>query len=125
MRGTSFEKDLIRDFWLAVNDLDSHERLYFLDKLLTPTEKLMLAKRLAILEELGKGTNYETIAERYKVITNTIGRMSNILRSSSKLLPVLSKIDAARWQRGKKKSPPVRSVAGSRTMAGTKRILGL
>lgn len=126
-RGTSFEKSLVRDFWAAIGALNDQERDYLLDKILTPTEKLMLAKRLAIIKELGKGTDYRTIEDEFKVISNTIGRMSGVLRQSPKLLPIFVKIDAALKKKRasqKKSSSSSRRVYGSRTMAGAGRIFG-
>jgi len=108
----------------SVDDLSSVERRYLLDKILTPSEKTMLAKRLAILQELGKGGTYEEIENRYKVISITVSRMSSILRGSPQLLAILSKIDRALRKERVPKSTPRRGY-GSRTIAGTKRIFGL
>ncbi len=118
----SFERKLIGNLFSALGKLSAEDRAVFLDKLLTPQEKTMLAKRLAILMELGKGTTYEIIQERYNVISTTVSRMSTILRDSLRLLGILSKIDSSV---GKKKKPKPRRGYGSRTIPGTKRIFGL
>jgi TrpR-related protein YerC/YecD len=44
--------------------------------LLTPTEQIMLAKRLAIAALLIEGLPYREISERLKVSTATIGRVN-------------------------------------------------
>ena len=100
------------------------ERKYFLDKILTPAEKIMLAKRLAILQDLGKGATYEEIENRYKVISTTVSRMNKILRRSPKILPILVKVGIASRKRERRKLPPRRGY-GSRTIVGTKRIFGV
>jgi len=118
------EKRLIGNLFSALNKLSETERVVFLDKLLTPTEKTMLAKRMAILSELGKGTTYEKVEEKYNVISATVSRMSTLLKTTPKLLEVLSKIDDSVGRKTKGKPTPKR-VYGSRTIAGTKRIFGI
>lgn len=90
----NLERGLLSDFWFAIRQLDDRERVFFLDKILTPTEKVMLAKRLAIIKDLAKGGTYHEISEKHKVISYTIARMSELLRASTvDLLPILRKID--------------------------------
>jgi uncharacterized protein YerC len=116
------ESKLIRDFSNLLNELSDHERAYFLDKLLTRTEMLMLAKRLAILKELGRGSLYEEIERKLKVIPATIARMSSISHQSPKLSIIIGKASTA----GSEKKRPSRSagrVVGSRTLAGARRLL--
>lgn len=50
----------------------------FLFDLLSPTERIMLAKRLAIAYLLTKGYRYETIKETLKVSQETIARVNLI-----------------------------------------------
>ena len=124
-RGTKFEKQLVSNFWAAVNALNDQERIYFFSKILTPTEKAVLSKRLVILLELWRGKSYEEIEAKYKVISNTISRMSNALVRSPKLPSILRKISNARHMANRRRSLVSRRISGSRTLAGTKRLLGL
>lgn len=52
----------------------------FITDFLTPTEKIMLAKRLAIAFLLGKGYDYRTIQRIIRVSTSTIASV-NLVRS--------------------------------------------
>jgi len=67
-------EDRILDlFWNSLSSLSSKEKVsIFLDDLLSPTEKIMLSKRLAIAFMLMKGYDYPTINERLKVSDPTI-----------------------------------------------------
>jgi len=58
----------------------STEAANFIDDLLTPTEKIMLAKRLAIAYLLLKGHSYVEIKDLLKVSTPTIGSVSLLLK---------------------------------------------
>lgn len=104
-RGTAFGKRLVSGFWAALGKLDAKERVYFLDKILTPTEKLMLAKRLATLKELEGGSSYAKITGKFKIVSNTIWRMSDILQNSPKLRTILGKIDMQKRASNQKKNP--------------------
>lgn len=60
-------------FWTSLSSLSSKEKAAsFLEDLLTPTEKIMLAKRLAIAFMLLKGYDYPSINQRLKVSDPTI-----------------------------------------------------
>lgn len=48
----------------------------FLSDFLSPTEYMMLAKRLAIVLLLSRGYNYEEIGNLLKVSSETVGRIS-------------------------------------------------
>lgn len=50
--------------------------------LLTPTERIMLAKRLAIAAFLIEGLPYHAISEMLKVSTSTIGRVNLWLKTA-------------------------------------------
>ncbi len=54
----------------------------FLEDLLSPTEKTMLIKRLAIAILLSKGHTYNEIDQTLKVSRNTIMNVSNFLKHS-------------------------------------------
>ncbi|MFH1602052.1 MAG: Trp family transcriptional regulator [Candidatus Shapirobacteria bacterium] len=51
----------------------------FLEDLLTPTEKVMIAKRIAIAYLLLQEVDHRTISEMLKVSTSTINRISFVL----------------------------------------------
>lgn len=67
-------EDRILDlFWTSLSMLSTKQKVaYFLDDLLTPTEKLMIGKRLAIAFMLLKGYDYPAINNRLKVSDSTI-----------------------------------------------------
>lgn len=71
------EKKIRKAFIKALVDIRSEREMerYIFD-LLTPTERIMLAKRLAIAALLIEGLPYREIAERLKVSTATIGRVN-------------------------------------------------
>jgi uncharacterized protein YerC len=67
----------------------------FLSEFLTPTEKVMLAKRLAVGVLIAKECNYREISQTLKVSTTTVGNMSflykygeNYKRMVDKLLTI-------------------------------------
>lgn len=62
-------------WWLLARLNTDSDVNNFLDGLLTKTEKIMLAKRLAIAFLLSKGYNYRDISDALKVSTSTIVRM--------------------------------------------------
>lgn len=67
------EERILDLFWTSLSVLSTKEKVaLFLDDLLTPTEKLMLAKRLAIVFMLMKGYDYPIINDRLKVSDSTI-----------------------------------------------------
>lgn len=67
------EERILDLFWTSLSMLSTKERVaFFLDDLLSPTEKLMLGKRLAIAFMLLKGYDYSSINNRLKVSNSTI-----------------------------------------------------
>jgi len=67
----------------------------FLVDLLSPTERIMLAKRLSIVLLLGRGYNYAEIGDVLKVSKDTIGRISTWLGRGGQGFDVaISKIKA-------------------------------
>ena len=76
-------KNLYSIFWQTLADLKSSADVKeFLTDLLTPTEKVMLAKRLAIALMLIKGYDYASIRSSLKVSPQTIGSVSLWLKYS-------------------------------------------
>lgn len=68
--------------WLIANFNSEKEVYKFLDDFLSKTEKLMLAKRLAIALMIEKGYSYFEIRDTLKVSTSTILRISHWLDKS-------------------------------------------
>lgn len=67
------EKRMFEAFEGAVANLRKSEDIRnFIDDLLTPIEKIMLAKRLAIAVLLAKGYNYRQVSDALKLSSNTI-----------------------------------------------------
>lgn len=52
----------------------------FLDEFLSPTEQIMLSKRLAIAFLLAKGYDYRTISKILRVSTNTVGSVAVVYK---------------------------------------------
>lgn len=64
-------------FWKTIAGLNTTPQVKeFFDELLTPTEKIMLAKRLAISILLYKKYSYEDIVDILKVSPSTIGNIA-------------------------------------------------
>lgn len=71
------EKRLFELFWEVIEKLRTKEQIEkFLKDLLTPTEEIMLAKRVAIALMLLKKYDYRTIRDTLKVSLTTIGKVS-------------------------------------------------
>ena len=77
------EKKIRRAFTKALVDIKSEREMerYIFD-LLTPTEQIMLAKRLAIAALLIEGASYRGIAEQIKVSTATVGKVNLWLQTA-------------------------------------------
>ncbi len=71
------ERMIRKTFTRSLVDIRSEKEMekYIFD-LLTPTERIMLAKRLAIATFLIEGYSYQKIAEMIKVSTATVGRVN-------------------------------------------------
>lgn len=76
----SIKDDIIDSLWWLIGHLNQKDDVNkFLSDFLTETEKLMLAKRLAIALMLEKGFSYDVIKDTLKVSTSTITVISNWL----------------------------------------------
>ncbi len=72
-------------FWKTIADLQTSSAVEeFFNELLSPTEKIMLAKRLAISILLIKKYSYEEIIDILKVSPSTIGIIARWLKSEGK-----------------------------------------
>lgn len=73
----SIENKIYNTLFEAIAKLRSEKEIQeFLNDLLSPTERIMVAKRLAIAALLLKGYQYETISDILKVSSTTIGKVS-------------------------------------------------
>ena len=73
------EERILDLFWTSLSSANKEQIALFLDDLLSPTEKIMLAKRLAIAFMLMKNYDYGTINERLKVSDPTIWNVKTSL----------------------------------------------
>lgn len=79
------EKRMFEIFKSTISRLKDNEDIEdFLEDFLSPVEKIMLSKRLAIAVLLAKGHNYPMIAEILRVTPSTIASVSLRLKYSGK-----------------------------------------
>ncbi|MDO8621412.1 MAG: Trp family transcriptional regulator [Candidatus Levybacteria bacterium] len=79
------EKRMFEIFKSTISRLKNNEDIEdFLEDFLSPVEKIMLSKRLAIAVLLAKGHNYPAIAEILRVTPSTIASVSLRLKYSGK-----------------------------------------
>ncbi len=72
----AIKKKLFDQLFTTFKEARSYNVGFVIKELLTPTEKMMLAKRLAVVLLLDKGLPQHTIAEHLKVSTSTVIRTS-------------------------------------------------
>lgn len=78
------EEQMFETLWEAVSLVKTKEDVkLFLSDLLSPVERIMVAKRLAIAVLLLKGRDYETIINALRVSNETISKIALILRENS------------------------------------------
>lgn len=76
------EERMFQIFWQAFAELKNENDVFdFLEDLLSPAEKIMLAKRLAVAVLLEKGWTYPEISSTLKVSTATVNtiKQKNVL----------------------------------------------
>jgi uncharacterized protein YerC len=79
------EERMFEIFKSTISSLKNNEDIEdFLEDFLSPVEKIMLSKRLAIAVLLAKGHNYPVIAEILKVTPSTIASVSLRLKYAGK-----------------------------------------
>lgn len=87
------ERQIFENFWEAISQIrDKKDIQSFLNDLLTPTERVMLAKRLAIAAMLLKGQDYATIRHFLKVSNETIAKVGVVLKTNQGYKTVIDKI---------------------------------
>lgn len=78
------EQRLFQNFWELVADIKKPQDVQtFLDEFLSPTEKVMLAKRMAIVILLSTGHDYRAISSMLKVSTSTVAKFALFLKIKS------------------------------------------
>lgn len=104
------KSEVIREFWFALGKLNRHEVEVFLRDILSPTEIIMIAKRLEILKQLRERHDYNNIRDNVKVTDTTIAKMSEKLqKASEEFIKILDKLIAdekRRWEEFKESRKP-------------------
>lgn len=86
-------EQIFETLWEAISQVrDKQEIQIFLNDLLTPTERIMIAKRLAIAVLLLKQHDYETIKDFLKVSGETISKISLILKMNQGFKLAINKV---------------------------------
>ncbi len=96
------EDRIVDLFWTSLSLLSTKEDVgLLLEDLLTPTEKLMLAKRLAIAFMVIKGESYPIINERLKVSDTTIWNVKlNLIHKGKGYKSTIKKImSKEKWEK--------------------------
>lgn len=75
----------------------AHERKSFLINLLTPTERIMLSKRFAVIYLLQKGYSFDAIQELLRVSPSTIARLWTSVQKG-KHADVVKKMQASQFE---------------------------
>jgi len=92
------EKELLQTFFQLIVDLKNPQEAERVFKgLLTETEIIMVAKRLAIAKGLSEGTSYNEIRKKFKVSSATISQISSLIGQTKGLPLALKKIEADQW----------------------------
>jgi len=94
------EGRIYESFYKAIGLLNEKEARAFINDLLTPTEKIMLPKRLAVAILLAQGWNYDAIRETLKVTQTTVSSVYKTLAFSGGLkLAILKLSKNQAWQK--------------------------
>lgn len=95
-------EEIVNNLWWVFGQIKFQpEVVGFIQSITTQEERVMLAKRLAILYMLSKGYHYSDISEALKVTPATIGKMRMILEyRKPQLEKVLKMLD--RYENSKK-----------------------
>lgn len=95
------KSSLINEFWYALGKLNRNEVEIFFKDILSPTETMVLSKRLEILKQLRDEYKYGDIRENIKVTDGTIARVNEKLQKGSenfvKILDYLIRDEKRRW----------------------------
>lgn len=103
--GSRTKKQILDTFDLVLGKMNSTEANTFLFSLLSPTERVMLAKRLAIAMLLNEGIEHAAISEALCVTKETVGRIDlNLLKKPKGYEIAFSKINEDKIMQGMKKA---------------------
>jgi|GEM_PF-403668 len=92
------EAQILNTLYQLVADLKTpKEAKLFLGEILTPTELIIFAKRLATACYLADGTTYQKIKEILGLSSATIAGIEQNLKKSAGFALALKKIEAERW----------------------------
>jgi len=92
------EAQILNTLYQLVADLKTpKEAKLFLEEILTPTELIIFAKRLATACYLVDGTTYQKIKEILGLSSATIAGIEQNLKKSAGFALALKKIEAERW----------------------------
>jgi|SRR3989344_1541850 len=87
------ETRMYETFWEAISKVKSKSEVQsFLSDLLSPVERTMIAKRLAIAALLLRGHGYENIKDLLKVSGATIAKVSAVINTNTGYKMVVNKI---------------------------------
>lgn len=87
------EEQMFETLWEAISEVKNKADIkLFLTDLLTPVERIMVAKRLAIAVMLLKGKDYETIIDLLKVSNETISKIVLVLRMNNGYKIAINKV---------------------------------
>jgi len=73
--------DLFTDTFLKIKDKNKLNS--FFDNFFSPTEKIMLAKRLAIAVLLAKGSDYQSIKNTLRVTSGTVSKVNLLMKGKN------------------------------------------
>jgi uncharacterized protein YerC len=86
-------KKIFSIFYKVIGETENkNEFSKILFDLLTPAERIMLIKRIAVIYLLLKDVNYLTICKILKVSNGTVSKYKLLIESSSGIVPVLKKM---------------------------------
>src|SRR3990172_2758701 len=87
------QDNLLKNLLTVISKLNKEDQAkLFLDDLLTRTEKIVLAKRLAIALMLESGNSYIEIKDLLKVSSSTIGVINNQLNNGAGYKMVIGRL---------------------------------
>lgn len=92
LKPEAFEKVFNVFYEVLGNNRDKKEFNNILFDLLSPAERMMIAKRIAIIFLLMKNIDYRTISEVLKVSTTTVFKFRLLMENSKGLVPALRQI---------------------------------
>src|SRR3990167_7778992 len=80
----TIQERLFQNFWEIFAQIKKPKEVaVFLEDFLSPTEKVMLAKRLAIAILFSKGYDHRSISSLLKVSTSTVNNISIFLKNNT------------------------------------------